>query len=432
MTETSTRQPRGLAALFLTEMWERFSYYGMRALLVLYLVQGLKWTQSSASLLYGFYTGSVWLTPIVGGWLADRYLGAQRALLIGGTIIAAGHFVLAIETMPTFYLGLTLVALGTGLFKPNVSACVGELYEPGDPRRDTGFTIFYMGINIGALIGPLVTGWLRVHYGWRYGFAAAGVGMILSVVALLATRKRLLGEAGLYPGKQRAMREHEASAEGKLTREEWERVIALAVVSFFVVFFWAAYEQAGNTMNLFAAEKTRLDLGWMRIVPEWFQSVDPVFILILGPIFAALWTALARAGKEPSTTRKMALGLIIMGSGFAFMVAGAAQAKGGALASPWWLVLAYMFHAAGELCLSPIGLSLVTKVAPGKIMSLMMGVWFLSNFGGNVVAGWLGTFMETFRDPVTFWAILLAIPVGAGLVLFFLAPKLQRLMHGRG
>jgi POT family proton-dependent oligopeptide transporter len=394
-------------------------------------VQGLKWTQSDASLLYGFYTGSVWLTPIFGGWLADRFLGAQKALLIGGTIIAAGHFVLAIETMPTFYLGLTLVALGTGLFKPNVSACVGELYEPGDPRRDPGFTIFYMGINLGALIGPLVTGWLRVTFGWRYGFAAAGVGMILSVVVLLATRKRLLGEAGLYPNAKKREAAGEAPA-GAMTRDEWERVIALAVVSFFIIFFWAAYEQAGNTMNLFAAQSTKLDLGWIKIVPEWFQSVDPVFVIALGPLFAMLWTAMGRKGTEPSTTRKMALGLVIMGLGFAFMVGGAAQQKAGQLASPWWLVLAYTFHAAGELCCSPVGLSLVTKVAPHKIVSLMMGVWFLSNWGGNVVAGILGTFMNRFQDPVTFWLILLSFPVAAGLILFFLAPKLQRLMHGRG
>jgi POT family proton-dependent oligopeptide transporter len=431
MPEAKARQPRGLAALFLTEMWERFSYYGMRALLVLYLVEGLKWTQSSASLLYGFYTGSVWLTPIVGGWIADRFLGAQKSLLIGGTIIAAGHFVLAVDTMPTFYMGLTLVALGTGLFKPNVSACVGELYEPGDPRRDPGFTIFYMGINLGALFGPLVTGWLRVNYGWRYGFAAAGVGMILSVVVLMATRKRLLGEAGLYPSAQKRAAAGEAPA-GPLTKDEWERVIALAVVSFFIIFFWAAYEQAGNTMNLFAAQSTKLDLGWLKIVPEWFQSVDPVFVIALGPLFAMLWTAMGRKGSEPSTTRKMALGLVIMGLGFAFMVGGAAQVKAGQLASPWWLVLAYTFHAAGELCCSPVGLSLVTKVAPVKIVSLMMGVWFLSNWGGNVVAGILGTFMNRFHDPVTFWLILLTFPVGAGLILFFLAPKLQKLMHGRG
>ena len=431
MAEATARQPRGLSALFLTEMWERFSYYGMRAMIVLYLTGAIGWSQPRASLLYGAYTTSVWFTPIIGGWLADRYLGAQRALLIGGTIIACGHFVLAIETMPTFYLGLTLVALGTGLFKPNVSACVGELYEPGDPRRDPGFTIFYMGINLGALIGPLVTGWLRVNYGWRYGFAAAGVGMILAVVVLLATRKTLLGEAGLYPGAKRAVKEHDTAA-GPLTRDEWERVIALAVVSFFVIFFWGAYEQAGNTMNYFAAHSTKLDLGWIKVVPEWFQSVDPVFIILLGPVFAVLWTWLARAGKEPSTTRKMALGLIVMGLGFVFMVAAAAQVKAGGLASPIWLVLAFMFHATGELCLSPVGLSLVTKVAPGKIVSLMMGVWFLSNAAGNFVAGLLGAMTEKIPDPVTFWTIFLAFPVAAGVILFILAPKLQKLMHGRG
>ncbi|MEO6323524.1 MAG: peptide MFS transporter [Thermoanaerobaculia bacterium] len=433
MSSTNLRQPRGLTALFLTEMWERFSYYGMRAMLVLYLVQGLHWTQGRASVLYGLYTGSVWLTPIIGGYIADRFLGAQKALLIGGTIIALGHFVIAVETMPTFYLGLALVALGTGLFKPNVSACVGELYSPDDPRRDPGFTIFYMGINLGALIGPLVTGYLRVAYGWRYGFGAAGVGMILAIAVLLATRKKYLGEAGLYPSAKRSRDADAASGKisGPLTREEWERVVALGVVSFFVIFFWAAYEQAGNTMNLFAAESTRLTVGTFKIIPEWFQSVDPVFIILLGPLFAALWTALSRARKEPSTTRKMALGLIVMGLGFVFMVAAAMEVKSGRLASPWWLVLAFMFHAGGELCLSPVGLSLVTKVAPGKIVSLMMGVWFLSNFAGNVGAGFLGTLTKGM-DPIRFWTIFLVFPVVAGLILFFCAPRLQKLMHGRG
>ena len=430
VSNTDLRQPRGLTALFLTEMWERFSYYGMRAILVLYLVEGLHWTKGHASILYGVYTSSVWLTPIIGGYIADRFLGAQKALLIGGTIIALGHFVIALETMPTFYLGLTLVALGTGLFKPNVSACVGELYTPGDPRRDPGFTIFYMGINLGALIGPLVTGYLRVQYGWRYGFGAAGVGMILAILVLLATRKKLLGEAGLYPSAKRSQ-ETSGQPAGPLSPEEWERVIALGVVSFFVIFFWAAYEQAGNTMNLFAAQSTRLSVGTFKLIPEWFQSVDPVFILLLGPLFAALWTALARARKEPSTTRKMALGLIVMGLGFVFMVAAAAQVKSGSLASPWWLVLAFMFHAGGELCLSPVGLSLVTKVAPGKIVSLMMGVWFLSNWAGNFVAGLLGTLTEGM-DPIRFWTIFLVFPVVAGFVLFFFAPRLQKLMHGRG
>ncbi len=424
--------PRGLAALFLTEMWERFSYYGMRAMLVLYLIQALSWPQARASVLYGFYTGAVWLTPILGGYLADRFLGAQKALLIGGLVIAAGHFVLAIESLPAFFTGLVLVALGTGLFKPNVSACVGELYRPDDPRRDSGFTIFYMGINLGAFIGPLVTGWLRVHYGWPYGFAAAGVGMLFAVLTLLATRKHFLGTAGLLPSAKR--REAEGmSSKAPLTAEEWERVIALFIVSFFVIFFWAAYEQAGNSMNVFAATSTRLTLGSLKVIPEWFQSVDPAILLLTAPLFPILWGVLRKRNAEPSTTRKMAIGLVVMGFGFVFMMAAAQQMKAGQLASPWFLVLAYAFHTWGELCLSPIGLSLVTKVAPTKIVSLMMGVWFLSNFGGNVLGGFLGALVTgAVKDPFMFWAIFLVFPVIAGIVLFFLAPKLQRLMHGRG
>jgi POT family proton-dependent oligopeptide transporter len=423
--------PRGLAALFLTEMWERFSYYGMRAMLVLYLVQGLSWTQSRASVLYGFYTGLVWLTPILGGYIADRYWGAQKSLLVGGLVIASGHFVLAIDAMPAFYSGLLLVALGTGLFKPNVSACVGELYAEGDPRRDSGFTIFYMGINLGAFIGPIVTGWLRVHYGWPFGFAAAGVGMLFAVLTLMATRKKFLGTAGLLPSAKRRAAEGVAPA-GPLTKDEWERVTALFVISFFVIFFWAAYEQAGNSMNVFTAQSTRLTLGSWKLIPEWFQSIDPVILLASAPLLAILWPWLSRRGLEPSTTRKMAIGLVVMGLGFVFMIAAAQELKAGRLASPWYLVLAYAFHTWGELCLSPIGLSLVTKVAPLQIVSLMMGVWFLSNFAGNVVGGFLGALTGTIHDPVTFWAIFLAFPVVAGVVLFALAPKLQRLMHGRG
>jgi proton-dependent oligopeptide transporter, POT family len=423
--------PRGLSALFLTEMWERFSYYGMRAMLVLYLVQGLAWTPSRASVLYGIYTSTVWLTPILGGLIADRFWGAQKALIVGGLVIATGHFVLAIETMPAFYTGLALVALGTGLFKPNVSACVGELYQQDDPRRDSGFTIFYMGINLGAFIGPLITGWLRVHYGWPFGFAAAGVGMLFAVLTLLATRKHFLGTAGLLPSTKR--REAEGmSSKAPLTGEEWERVVALFIVSFFVIFFWAAYEQAGNTMNIFAAQSTRLTMGPLKLIPEWFQSADPAILLATAWLFPILWVALRKRGAEPSTTRKMAIGLVVMGFGFVFMIAAAQQVKAGVLANPWFLVLAYAFHTWGELCLSPIGLSLVTKVSPTKIVSLMMGVWFLSNWAGNLAGGFLGALTSSIKDPVTFWTIFLVFPLVAGAVLFFLAPKLQKLMHGRG
>ena len=423
--------PRGLAALFLTEMWERFSYYGMRAMLVLYLVQGLAWSPSRASLLYGFYTGMVWLTPILGGWIADRFWGAQKSLLVGGLVIAAGHFVLAIDSMPSFYTGLLLVAFGTGLFKPNVSACVGELYAEGDPRRDSGFTIFYMGINLGAFIGPIVTGWLRVHRGWPFGFAAAGVGMLFAVLTLLVTRKRFLGDAGLVANAKKREAEGAPPA-GPLTVDEWERVTALFIISFFVIFFWAAYEQAGNSMNVFAAQSTRLSIGSTALIPEWFQSADPAILLLTAPLFPVLWGALRKRNAEPSTTRKMAIGLVVMGFGFVFMIAAAQQVKAGQLASPWFLVLAYAFHTWGELCLSPIGLSLVTKVAPLKIVSLMMGVWFLSNFAGNVVGGFLGALTGSIRDPMMFWAIFLAFPLVTGVVLFALAPRLQRLMHGRG
>jgi proton-dependent oligopeptide transporter, POT family len=422
--------PRGLAALFLTEMWERFSYYGMRAMIVIYLTQAVGWTEARASVLYLVYTSTVWLTPILGGLVADRFWGAQKALLVGGLIIASGHFVLAIESMTAFYVGLGLVAFGTGFFKPNVSTCVGELYGTEDPRRDSGYTIFYMGINVGAALGPIVTGYLRTRYGWPYGFAAAGFGMLFAVVTLQFTRKKFLGEAGLRPNAERE--KAKTGETSPMTHEEWDRVIALFIVSFFVIFFWAAYEQAGNSMNLFAANNTRLELGSVKLVPEWFQSVDAIVVLAFAPVFAMVWPLLRKRGLEPSTTRKMALGLVVLGLGFLFMIGGAKQVNAGRLAHPGFLIMAYVFHTWGELCLSPVGLSLVSKVAPGKIVSLMMGVWFLSNWAGNFAAGLLGVLRTRIADPVQFWTILAIFPVVTGLVLFFGAPKLQKLMHGHG
>ncbi len=439
MTSVSDRSffghPRGLGLLFVTEMWERFSYYGMRALLVLYLVNELEWDTVRAASLYGTYTMLVYLTPIVGGYLADRVMGTHRALLVGGFIIAAGHFVLALEGMNAFYAGLGLVIVGTGFFKANVSTMVGQLYVEGDARRDAGFTLFYMGINVGGFLGPLVCGYLAQseRFGWHYGFAAAGVGMVLGLLAYMFLKRKYLGTIGDAPtGNARpALSGSPIAGNDVSTRngsigavagaavawlisgsilgvlvgtiigaalaitvlgtqgEERKRVIALFIVAFFVVFFWAAFEQAGSSMNLFADKYTNLRAGSFTIPSSWFQSVNSFFIIFFAPVFASIWLALGRRGKEPSTPLKMSLGLALLGVGFLLLVVGGARADTGIKVSPAWLIGAYLFHTFGELCLSPVGLSYVSKVAPVRFASLLMGVWFLANAAANKLAGFM-------------------------------------------
>jgi POT family proton-dependent oligopeptide transporter len=434
--------PRGLGLLFITEMWERFSYYGMRAILVLYLVNALKWDTAHAANLYGTYTMLVYLTPVIGGYLADRFIGTRRSLVIGSIIISLGHFTLAFPGMNAFYAGLGLIILGTGFFKANASTMVGQIYEKGDARRDAGFTIFYVGINTGAFLGPIVCGYLAQNprYGWHWGFAAAGVGMVLGLIGYLWGRDKYLPGIGVSADRSGVASQAaaEASESGNSVMhggigavlggalgyflgagsllgllmglvigaalaitvlgthgEERKRVVALFIVVFFVIFFWAAYEQTGSSMNLFADKNTDLKAGSFNIPSSWFQSVNPFIIVTFAPIFAWMWTALGRAGKEPSTALKMVLGLALLATGFLFMVIGGARADTGVLVSPFWLVAAYAFHTWGELCLSPVGLSYVTKVAPVKFASLLMGVWYLANAAANKVAGAVAAFTPT-------------------------------------
>lgn len=437
--------PRGLGLLFMAEMWERFSYYGMRALLVLYLVNALKWDTARAANLYGTYTMLVFLTPVIGGYLADRFIGTRRSLVIGAIVISLGHFSLAFPSMTMFYVGLGLIIVGTGFFKSNVSTMVGQIYREGDPRRDSGFTIFYMGINLGAFLGPLVCGGLAQtsRFGWHYGFAAAGVGMLAGLAMYLWAREKYLpgigvrpsrddpatlessaGQIALDPGSNAIVHGLIGAVGGAIVGwllggdllglsvrlvigaalsisllgshgEERRRVIALFIVVFFVIFFWAAYEQSGSSMNLFADKNTDLHVGSFNVPSSWFQSVNPFDILVFAPIFAAMWTALGRRGHEPSTALKMVLGLAFLATGFLFMVVGGTRADTGALVSPFWLVAAYTFHTWGELCLSPVGLSYVTKVAPVRFASLLMGVWFLANAAANKIAGALAAYTPT-------------------------------------
>jgi len=447
------KQPPGLPLLFLTEMWERFSYYGMRALLILYLIDtatgGFGWTQEKASRFYGWYTGLVYLTPILGGWLADRYLGTARSLIIGGIIISLGHFTMAADTHFTFFAGLVLIIVGTGFFKANVSTLVGQLYGDRDPRRDAGFTIFYIGINAGAFFGPLVCGWLAANprFGWSYGFGAAGVGMALGVTCFLLLRQKYLGDTGMVPMGQTRMADGRQALDEPLTKEEKDRVVAIIIVVIFVAFFWLAFEQAGSSLNVFAQQKTQRAVGgWLsRIVPNgeipaaWFQSVGPFFILTLAPVFAMLWNRLG--ARQPSTPVKMTWGLFFLGLGFVVIAAGAWLAGANGLASPVYLIALYFLHTCGELMVSPVGLSFVTKVAPWKIASMMMGVWFLSNFTANLVGGYIaGTVQKVARGEVftllggqaDFFLIFVMTSFAACILLLILTPMLNRLIHGKG
>jgi POT family proton-dependent oligopeptide transporter len=445
------KHPPGLPLLFFTEMWERFSYYGMRALLVLFLIDtttgGFGWTQEKASHLYGWYTGLVYLTPIIGGWLADRYLGTARALLIGGAVIALGHFTLAGETKLTFFLGLGLIIIGTGFFKANVSTLVGQLYGESDPRRDAGFTIFYMGINMGGFLGPLVCGWLAVKYGWSYGFAAAGVGMVLGLITFVLLRKKYLGEVGMTPMGLTKNAAGAAVADVPLTRQEKGKVLAIVIVVLFVAYFWLAFEQTGSSLNVFGQQKVNRAVGGAlgsvlpngEIPAAWFQSVNSFFIIALAPLVAMIWNRLGT--RQPSTPMKMVIGLLLLGLGYVLVLPGSLVADQGGLANPWLLVGLYCLHSIGELCLSPVGLSFVTKVAPVKIASVMMGVWFLSNFLGNFIGGFVAGTVEKFQrgempfsvlgGQSDFFLMFAIASFGACALLLVLVPWLKRLIGDR-
>jgi len=423
--------PRGLSTLFFTEMWERFSYYGMRALLILYMTAplaagGLAFDTPRAASVYGWYTFGVYAAAIPGGWLADRFLGQYRSVLYGGMIIALGHFSMAFASLPSFFTGLGLIVIGTGLLKPNVSTMVGSLYDAEDARRDAGFSIFYMGINLGAFIAPLIVGTLGQRVDWHVGFAAAGVGMVLGLV------QYVLGRTRLRPALERlAPAAHTAAGPaprpGAFTTTEWKRIAAVGVFFVFSSLFWAAFEQAGSSLNLFADRLTRLSALGLAFPSTWFQSLNSLFLITLAPVFAWLWVRLRE--REPSTVTKFTYGLLGVGLGFLLLVPAAGMAQGGARVSPAWLVGVYLLHTMGELCLSPVGLSVVTKLAPQRIVGLMMGVWFLSIATGNKIGGWVAGFFDTLPLPMLFGAVA-ATTMGSAVVLWLLIKPVRNLMGG--
>ena len=473
----ANKQPRGLYVLFFTEMWERFSFYGMRALLVLYLVNGLEVERSHALRLYAIYTSFVYLTPIIGGHIADRWLGMRRSVLVGGLLMAMGHFTMMFPDK--LYLAMALLIIGNGFFKPNISTMVGHLYSRDDPRRDGGFTTFYIGINLGAFLAPLICGALGEKLGWHYGFGAAGVGMLLAVLVFSLGQKTLMsdlkesrridvrdwlivlgiswmvlllagigvtfwdniesGWKSLLPVEQLLLiasllfsvtlfywfRRDEKRQ--RLTRIDIHRTIAIMILGFFVIVFWMGFEQAGGTMNLFAMEHTdRKFFGWM-MPASYFQSLNPLMIFLLAPIFSILFVWVDRSGWGFSAPTKMAVGMIILGIGFLVLAVAQEYARVVGKVSPAWLVLVFLFHTVGELFLSPIGLSMVTRLAPVQIASLMMGVWFTAIAVANYLAGTLESLLQGSGIPL-YWFLVLS-SVGAGVLLLLLTPIIKRLMH---
>lgn len=471
--------PLGLSTLFFTEMWERFSFYGMRTILLFYMTRavaegGLGFPVSKAGAIYGLYMSLVYLVTVPGGWVADRILGQRKSVLWGGVIIAMGHYSMAFPSLLTFFLGLGLIICGTGLLKPNVSTMVGGLYRENDARRDAGFSIFYMGINIGALVAPIVCDWLGENVGWHYGFGAAGVGMTLGLVQYVVGW-RYLGDAGAMGERAgsdvRVFRKASVGAIAILaalgllgwefagsitvtainngfgvmlavlvigmfwwlltapgyTAVEKRRFWAIFVLFIASAMFWFAYEQAGSTLNLFAERNTNLKVWnsrlWGAFLPGYYQSFNPIFLIALAPVFAWIWVKLGP--RDLSSTTKFALGLFFVGAGFAILI----PVSTGHLVSPWWLTLTYFLHTVGELCLSPVGLSAITKLAPARIASLMMGFWFLSISVGEYMGGYAASLYQTVPLPELF-GVVAGFCIAVGLVLVGLIRPMQRLMGG--
>jgi POT family proton-dependent oligopeptide transporter len=484
--------PAGLSTLFFTEMWERFSYYGMRAILTLYMTKsfaegGLAFDERYASVIYATYVSSVWYLPLVGGWLADKIFGARRAVLLGGIIIASGHYSMAVNSKLTFFLGLILIACGTGLLKPNISAMVGQLYSDTDQRRDAGFSIFYMGINLGAFLSPIVVGFLaqgawfksRIaslgmdpNSSWHWGFGAAGVGMTFGIIQYLLGGKRLasvgnkpdartsvesgqevgvdyltlalalvggvlgaglgmkFGDAGvisaLFPTVVGFFAGYLIGITRLLNGDELKRVLVIFILFIFSILFWMTYEQAGSSLTLFADRLTRTTiLGW-QYPSSWFQSVPAIFVIILAPVMGAIWQNLG--DRQPSSPGKFTIGLFF--AGIAFVVIAVASAlTGGGRVSPMWLVTVYFLQTVGELCLSPVGLSTVTKLSPARMVGLMLGVWFLSISIGSYIAG-LATRLFEGNNPAVLtraFSIFAGVTLLAAIVLLVLTPLIKKM-----
>jgi len=432
--------PIGLYVLFFTELWERFSYYGMRAILVLFLVAsaqgdnpGWGWDETRALSLYGTYTMFVYLMSIPGGLIADRLLGQKRTVMLGGVLLVLGHGTLALQAPWAFYTGLTLIVLGVGALKPNISTMVGGLYPMGDDRRDKGFIIFYIGINIGALLSALVVGYVGEKIGWHYGFGLAGIGMAVGLLFYILGQRYLEGVGEHITSKNNP---DYASTQHPLTPVEKDRMKVMFLSFLLIIVFWGAFEQAGGLMNLYAEQKTdrvlhlaALGLDDFLVPASWFQSVNSFFIITLGTLVAGFWYRRRHKGKESSSLFKMAIGVIIMGWGFLFMSAASLQFDSQGSSAMYWLILAYLFHTVGELCASPVALSFITKLAPVKYASFMMGAYFAASGLGNKLAGYLGQFSQSAGELQVFTGIAIFCTL-TGLIVIAMLKPLKRLTHG--
>jgi len=440
--------PKGLGPLFFTELWERFSYYGMRAILILYMTStaaqgGLGFDVKHAASIYGTYTMAVYLTALPGGLVADYLTGARLAVLLGGIVIAFGHFSMVFHSLTAFYLGMGLIAIGTGLLKPNISAMVGGLYKEDDPRRDSGFSIFYMGINVGALMAPLAVGYLAKSdsfkrflssmgmdpaKSWHWGFGAAGVGMIFGLLVYIWNREKLASVGNKV--KTRSDRKTDgtdADDVHRLTKDDWKRIGAIFIFFIFTILFWGAYEQKGASLNLFADRLVDTTLfGWKFPAP-YLQSLTPAFVIMLTPVFSILWVRLR--DRQPSSPVKFTLGMMFIGLAYVLMVPAAMLTAQGRI-SFWWLVGLYFLEVCGEMCLSPVGLSTVTKLSPPKLVGLMMGVWFLAAAFGSKLAGYLSGFFvsDNSWQLVKLYGGIAAGLLVAMLILAILTPTIKRLM----
>jgi proton-dependent oligopeptide transporter, POT family len=438
--------PRGLGTLFFTELWERFSYYGMRSILILYMTSaaaqgGLGFSVKDAASIYGTYTMSVYLTAVPGGLIADYLTGARLAVFLGGVIIAAGHFSMVFRSMTTFYLGLILISIGTGLLKPNISAMVGGLYRENDPRRDSGFSIFYMGINLGSVLAGFAVGYLAKgetfkgflasmgqdpNSSWHYGFGAAGVGMVLGLIIYLLNQNRLKG-VGKRLKKASKNKPDDVASRQPLTRNDWKRIAVIFILFLFTILFWGAYEQKGASLNLFADRLVRNQVFGITFPAPFLQSLTGSFVILLAPVFSWLWIRMG--DRQPSSPTKFAFGLVFIGLAFMLLVP-ASLFTGEGKVSVLWLFGLYFFAVCGEMCLSPVGLSTVTKLAPPKLVGIMLGVWFLAASFGNKLAGYLSGFFVSdnpSRLAELYGGIAVGLLVSAGVLALF-TPAIKRMM----
>ena len=422
-------QPRGLTTLFFTELWERFSYYGMRAILVLYLISdthsrnpGLGWSNEDAIQLYGWYTALVYLACVPGGIVADKYLSLKNSVILGGGLLCLGHLSLAVNHIHFFFFGLFSIICGVGLLKPSISSMVGNLYRKNDLRRDQGFTIFYIGINFGAFFASIIVGYVGEVYGWHFGFSLAGLGMVLGQIIFISGRKNFNGN--FKPKKI-------IKTKYQLNKIEIDRIKLIALASLILIIFWASFEQAGGLMNIFAYEKTDrfIDFLNFEVPASWFQSINPLLIILLGFFVSALWLSFQRKGFLSSSIFKMAIGIIIMGVGFIFMFFAAKDAQIYGKSPMFWLILAYLFHTIGELCASPVILSFITKLSPKQLVASIMGIYFAAIGLGNKFAGSIGQYSEKLGEKTVFIGITL-VCVSVGSIVIFFHNKLIRLSHG--